>query len=177
MHVDSLVRPITVVCGGDLALDMSVSERRAYAESRDITKLRELPGKAAVRYVVRPLTVSQSTIVDQRVYMHERLLWCFMLACSEIQNADTDGPSVGRRMTPTRTVDMGGAKVLMWDDRELDVIQEAFGRAAIYEIGAVIWERTLRGKAAGGSVPYTVPQSLLDELALLALRPAAPPSE
>jgi hypothetical protein len=177
MHVDSLVRPIVVVCAGDPALDMSVSERRAYAESRDPAKIRELPGKSAVRYVIRPLTVSQSTIVDQRVYMHERLLWAFMLACGEIQNADTDGPSAGKRMTPTRTIDMGGHKAFVWDDRELDVIQEAFGRAALYEIGGVIWERTLRGKAAGGSVPYTVPQSLLDELALLALRPAAPPSE
>lgn len=167
---DSLVRPIEVVSASDPALDMSASERRAYAESRDPSKIREVPGQRAVRYLARPLSVVDASVIDQRPSISDRVVWAFLLGCSEIHHADASGPRDGSRLVPTRSFDAQDRKRMIWSDDELGAIQESFGRAVLYEIGGVIYERTLRGKAAGGSVPYTVPQSLLDELAVIEAR-------
>lgn len=165
MHVDSLVRPIEVVSAADPALDMARAEREEYARTRDASKLREHPGKRAVRFVLRPLSVAEASVCDQRPSMADRVLWAFMLGVYEIVNADARGPSDGARILPTRSFDApGGGKRNIWSDLELEALQEAFGRAVFFEIGGIVYERTLRGKAAGGSVPYTVPQSCLDAL-------------
>lgn len=161
---DSLVRPFEVASAADRALDMTAAERRAYAESRDPSKLREHPGQRAVRFIVRPLSVVDASVIDQRPSISDRVVWAFLLGCSEIHHADSQGPREGSRLIPTRSFEAQAGKRMIWSDDELGAIQEAFGRAVLYEIGGVVYERTLRGKAAGGSVPYTVPQSLLDEL-------------
>jgi hypothetical protein len=170
---DPLVRPIEVVSAGDPALDMTAAERRTYAETRDPKLLRELPGKRAVRCLVRPLSVATASICDQRPSMADRVVWAFMLGCLEVQNADEHGPADARVLKPSHAFDAGdGDKRCIWSDRELGALQETFGRGFLFEIGGVIYERTLRGKAAGGSEPFTVPQSLLDELAQIARRHA-----
>jgi hypothetical protein len=177
MHVDSLVRPLEVVSAADEALDMSRAEREEYARTRDPAKIRELPGKTAVRFVCLPLSVQVSAILDARPSMSDRVVWAFALGVSEMRHADASGPAPERRMVPSQKLDIGGVKRAMWGDDELQTIQDTFGRATLYEIGGVIYERALRGKAAGGSVPFTVPQSLLDALTFLAPHRAAPPSD
>lgn len=164
MHVDSLVRPIEVVCVADPALDMSRAEREEYGRTRDPANLREHPGRRAVRYVCKPLSVAEASVVDQRQSMADRLLWSFMLGVTEIIHAGASGPQEGARIVPTRPFDGPTGRRCIWSDVELESLQEALGRAAFFEVGGVIYERTLRGKAAGVSVPYTLPQSSLDAL-------------
>ena len=156
---------------------MSRAEREEYARTRDPSKIRELPGKTSVRYVCLPLSVQVSAILDARPSMSDRVVWAFALGVSEVRHADTSGPAPASTMRPSQKLDIGGVKRAMWGDDELQVIQDTFGRATLYEIGGVIYERALRGKAAGGSVPFTVPQSLLDALTCLAPHRAAPPSD
>ena len=173
MHVDSLVRPIEVVSAADPALDMGRAEREEYARTRDASKLREKPGQRAVRFMCRPLSVAEASVADQRPSAADRVLWAFMLGVSEIHHADTQGPRDGARMLPTRAFDGPSERRNIWSDLELQAIQDAFGRAVFFEVGGVVYERTLRGKAAGGSVPYTAPQSLLDALDWIERQPAA----
>lgn len=165
---DPLVRTIEVVRATDPALALSPGERRDYAQTRDPLKIRELPGQRAVRFVVRPLGNVDCGAVERSANASEIVVRSFWLGCVEIRDADEMGPRVGACLRPTMR--MNGRDACAWSDSELEAIQETFGRAAIYEIGTVIYERTLRGKAAGGSVPYTVPQSSLDELTSMEAR-------
>lgn len=163
---DPLVRTIAVVRMSDPALALSHSERVAYGRSRDPQAIRELPGQRAVRFIVRPLNHVDMGAVERATPGVEQIVRAFWLGCVEIQDCDEMGPRAGVRMVPSMRIP--GRDLPAWADDEINAVQEALGRSALYEIGTVIYERTLRGKAAGGSVPYTVPQSSLDELASMA---------
>lgn len=178
MHVDSLVRPIEVVSAADPALDMTKQERLAYAASRDATKLREAPGRKAVRFVCRPLTSAEAGICESQQSADSKLAWSFMLGCEEIRHADMTGPAEGRSIKPTHPFDGPDGRKMIWHDREMTALQAVFGRRVFYEIGAVIRDRALMGNAAGGILdPYEMPQSLLDALDRIArLRAAHPPT-
>lgn len=167
MHVDSLVRPIEVVSAADPALDMGRADRIAYAESRDPALIRELPGEKAIRFVCRPLTASELVAVCSRAGAEGKALFAFAFAVTEIVHADLTGPAEGRRILPTRLVEHGRPRI--WDDPEIDALQEMLGFALISEIGAFAFERAwLRKKKGSGHQralrPFTVPQSLLEEL-------------
>lgn len=165
---DPLVRTIPVVLVDDPALALTPSERRRYGETRDPHAIRELPGQSAVRFVCRPLSSSDASAVESVTGALRQIVMSFMFGVVEIQNADDNGPRAGSRLVPTQEI--RGRDARIWSDEQLDTIQDLFGRQAIYEIGTVVYERTLRGKAAGGSVPYTVPQSSLDALARMEAR-------
>jgi len=172
MHVDSLVRTIEVVSAADPALDMGRAEREEYARTRDPSKIRERPGQRAIRYIIRPLSVAEASVVDQRPSVSDRVTWAFVMGVTEIHHAGTDGPRDGARLLPTQPFDSPSGRRNIWSDAELEALQDAFGRGLFFEVGGIVYERTLRGKAAGGSVPYTAPQSLLDVLAWIEPRPA-----
>lgn len=172
---DPLVRTIAVVRMSDPALALSHSERVAYGRTRDPQSIRELPGQRAVRFIVRPLGHVDMGAVERANPGSEQIVRSFWLGCVSIEDCDELGPRVGARIVPSMRIP--GRDSAAWSDDEMNAIQESLGRSAIYEIGMVIYERTLRGKAAGGSVPYTVPQSSLDELASMAAHlPAEPTS-
>lgn len=168
---DPLVRTIEVVRVSDPALAMSVSERRAYGESRDPSAIRELPGQRAVRFVVRPLSSIDAAGLERVPAGAAQLVMAFVFGVVEIREANELGPNPDTVIRPTQRIK--GRDLPVWSDDQLTAIQEAFGRVAILEIGGVAYERMLRGKAAGGSVPYTVPQASLEELEHLERQHAA----
>lgn len=185
MHVDNLVSALEVVSAADPALDMSKQERLAYAASRDAGKLREVPGRKAVRFVCRPLTSAEAGICESQPSADAKTSWAFMLGCSEIRHADMTGASEGRAVKPTHPFEGPDGRKLIWHDREMTALQAVFGRRVFYEVGSVIRDRALLGNAAGGVWdPYEMPQSLLDALeriarhraALLAATPTETPS-
>lgn len=159
---DPLVRTIPVVLVTDPALSLTPSERKRYGETRDPQMIRELPGQHAVRFMCRPLSSADVGAVESMTSPLRQIVLSFVFGVVEIQDSDELGPRHGARVVPTQKI--GGRDAPVWSDEQLDAIQDTYGRIAVYEIGTVVYERTLRGKAAGGSVPYTVPQLSLDEL-------------
>jgi len=185
MHVDSLVGSIEVVSAADAALDMTKQERLAYALSRDPAKLREVPGRKAVRFVCRPLSSAEAGICESQPSADAKTAWAFMLGCAEVRHADMTGPAEGRAVKPTHPFEGPDGRKLIWHDREMTALQAVFGRRVFYEVGSVIRDRALLGNAAGGVLdPFETPQSLLDALdriarhraALLAATPTETPS-
>lgn len=179
MHVDGLVRPLEVVSAADEALDMSEAERLAYAEQRDPSMIRELPGQRAVRYVCRALSASEAVEMSAKTSAEVRAFTAFMFGVVEIADADASGPCAGKRLTPTRSIDRNRPRI--WSVEELDGIVEAFGVETVFEIGSFIFERAFLRKKKGSvhrhaRRPYSVPQSLRDELASMELPRAEPPS-
>lgn len=179
MIQDPLVKPIVIVSATDEALDMTAAERAKYAAERSDTLLRVVPGATPIRFHVRPLGASEANGVDAQPTINAKAMMAFALGVLVIEGANEHGPSALDRILPShRTPRPGGGERMVWSDEQLDALQELLGRATLLEVGAFIFERTLRGKkAASGSVRYTVPHSLLDALAQMPVRRAEAPSD
>lgn len=159
-HFDSLVRDLEVVRVSDPALDMGLADRKKYGETRDPRLIRELPGQTAIRFKLRALTGLDADAIERVPSGGNQIAMAFRFACFEVVNLSMRGPSVGESVVPTLELSAGRR---IFSDDEYNALHALLGRRAIHEIGGIAYERLHEGKAAGGSVPFTVPQSSLAE--------------
>lgn len=160
---DPIVEPLDVVSVLDPALDRERMDVELYAETRDPSLIREVPGLAAVRFRIAPLTSTQFAHCDSASNVGMQIVTAFMFAVREVQNH----PSRGVTLRPDRRIPNGlGGEIAVLDDRTIEQIRAAYGVAAIYEIGSVAYERALlSGNAWGGAwLRYTLPLSSRDAL-------------
>ena len=163
---------IEVVSVEDPALDRKNMNVRKYAESRDITQVRELPSMKVVRWTIRDLTKSESDFCDDRGATSHmaKLNAAMMFGLVKIDN--------GREaLVPTHPIpdrESGGSK-MVWTDDELATIQADYGKSVFREISVIICQRDERsGKAFGGGVSsYTLLPSSLSALEKIERQPAA----
>lgn len=175
MQLDPLVTAMVIVSASDEALDMSMGERVRYAERRVAELLRVKPGETPVRFAIRPLSAGEANGVDAQNTINAKAMMCFALGCTEVAGADANGPNASAKLVPSHRIQRGSVERCVWSDDQLDQLQEVLGRHVMLEVGAVIFERTLRGKkATSGSVRFTVPHSLLDVLAQMPAQRAEP---
>lgn len=159
-HFDSLVRDLEVVRISDPALAMDLAARKKYGETRDPRLIRELPGQTAIRFKLRALTGLDADAIERVPSGGNQIAMAFRFACFEVVNCSMRGPSPGESIVPT--LDLGSGRKI-FNDEEYNVLHALLGRRTIHEIGGIAYERLLEGKEAGGSVPFTVPQSSLAE--------------
>lgn len=165
---DDLVSPLRVVSIRDEAIDWAAMWDRAhvspklYAETRDADSVRELPGRTARWYTLRPLSVADMGAIDSAASGPAQLVQAFRVAVTEI--VGFSGP--GTALRPTLPCPMpDGTTRMIWADVELQYIADvAGGMRLIYEIGAIARERALEGNALRGGVIYAPPQFLVPVL-------------
>lgn len=170
MPIDSLVDALEVVRMTDRALDMTREERIKYAETRDKTLIKERLGDVAVRFVLRALTASDNDMLGRMPAGEPQLVLACRLACVEVRNADAAGRAAGRFMAPTYRLPNGRT---MWSDAEWEALVRLFGQRTVIELGGIAYERLYAGNEDGGSVLFTVPPLLLDELTRMEARQRA----
>lgn len=166
MELDDLVAPLRLVSVLDPAIDRAATDVQKYAETRDLSLVKTLPGSTARIYTVRALDVYDFSSADVGTAT-ARLIRCFVLALEQIEN----WPVPGHVWTPSRRMDngQGGDRVVM-SDSELKALYHRLGARVIYEIAGVIYTRALEGNGQGGGVRYTLPPSSVEGLEEIARR-------
>jgi hypothetical protein len=167
--VDDLVSPLRAVSVMDPALDRASMDVERYAETRDPSLVREMPGRLARWAELEPLTFDQLAGVDSLPAPAAKLMQAFRLSCRGVHNLMAAGVAA----RPTEMVRQGQRDVPMWTSQDLQLIARELGAAYVYEIGTVAYERAVQGKAFGGSACYTLPQSSVHGLVQIARRLAA----
>lgn len=162
-------KPLRFVSVTDPALDWRAMNVHKYAETRDEEALRFLPGVEPAWWEVRPLDVDQWASVEETSSPNRRLIQCVMHALVSV----TVERIAWRPSRVVKTGERAGTEITICSHDEMTYLFETFGGARLYEIGAVIYERASVGKAQSGGALYTLPPSLLDELAAAGRRHAA----
>lgn len=166
--MDDLVSPIRAVCTLDPAIDFTDLDLSAYIATRDASMVRELPGRSLVWYVVQPLSADAFFMVEGASNAGLKIRTAFGWGVVAIESLRP-----GERMEPQQRVKgPDGRSRGAWSSSELAEIAETVGMRAIIEIGSLIYERALLGKAAGGTEPYSLPQSSQHALEMIARRHA-----
>ena len=169
---DDLVSPLRVYAvASDDAIDLIASDIIGYVGyvmngsvvergSRNPALIQALPGLALKSAVVKAIPMAIGVRVDDMQSHNARCLAAFRYSCTAVENL----PSPGVSLEPTvrlRLVD--SREHTTWSDDELDKLQSLMGRDYMYEIGAVIIERSNQGKARSGVQLYT-PQPFLERV-------------
>lgn len=169
---DDLVSPLLVYSvATDDAIDLA-SDVVGYAGdrvgdtviargSRDPSLIRALPTRHLRGAMVKALPMAIGVQLDDIASINARTLQAFRVGCTAVENL----PAPGERLGPTREARLAdGRKHTVWSDDELDKLQSYMGRAFMYEVGAVILDRSMGGKARGGAPLYAPPPFLVDVL-------------
>lgn len=166
--VDDLVSTLRVACVLDPAIDREQTDVLAYAEKRDPSMIVTLPGLSPRWFHLRPLTQSQVASCDAHVADAQRWNVAFCLSVEAIDCLLVPGEA----WRPTTRVrdPASGKTIRVINDRELEVVHRALGKAWIYEVGRVAYDRADEGNALGGSASYTLPPTSVSGLARIALR-------
>jgi hypothetical protein len=126
----------TIVSVLDPALDLSKMDLRAYADggARPESMIREVPGRFALRFRVRDLSVEESLACDSQpsVIYKLRLALCYAL-----ESVDCGG---GNIILPTGERKEGADRKRFWQDQEYALLVARFGKTVVNEIAAVISE-------------------------------------
>jgi len=172
---DDLVSPLRVYSvAQDDAIDLLRSDVVGYAGdivtpaggrpvtlsqgTRNPALIVALPTRHLRAAVVAPLTMGVGVQLDDIASMNGRAFQAFRVACLAVENIPIPGASLG----PTEDVRLADGRMhKVWSDDELDRLQSLMGRNYMYEVGTVILERSLSGKARGG-VPLYTPQPFLE---------------
>ena len=153
----------------DDAIDLVASDIAAYAGeivngvelekgSRNPALITALPGRVLRGAVTIAMPMALGVQIDSLTSHHLRCLQAFRACVTAVENL----PSSGMRLGPTTDLRLAdGRSHLTWSDDELDALQSLMGREFMYEIGAVILERSNLGKARSGAQLYT-PQLFLE---------------
>lgn len=156
---DDYVSPLRVVSGYDPALDDEKMDRRAYTKSRNPEAVRELPGRKARWWILRPLSVDDRLACDQAGTSEAKFVRAVIFGVAGVELCDE-----GRHLSPTKTIE--GRDGAIWGDADLKTLIQLFGMDVIYEIGIVIYARSGWGNGwACGAGSYPAPQALSQELA------------
>lgn len=173
--MDDLVSELRAVCVMDDAIDRGESKVARYAETRDLSELTFLPGKAPLVFVLRPLSVMDFAACDALPSGETSLLRAFMVSVQRIEGLGTaPGGELIRAadlawVPTTRADDGSGGHRLVVSAAEVDLLGAALGVDWLYEIGSVAYERARLGKRLGGGAgSYTLPPSSALELSRIA---------
>jgi len=166
---DSLVDDLQVVSIEDSALDMELSERRAYAESRNPSVIKVIPGKTAVTFVLRPLSYGEVVAVESQPPASKAGM-CFIFGVREIRHYPTPGQVTKPALrAPTKD----DANRCIWNDDEMSTLMRKLGGRRIFEIGGIVHARALEGNGEGGSICFEPLRSSLDALQAIESRRVA----
>lgn len=158
--MDDLISPLRAVSATDPALDLAEMDLREYVETRDEKLVRELPGRRARRFHVRPLSVFDFTAVMSRPTPETK-----MLAAVELGLVQVEGLEPGVAWQPSReSEDAFGRLRRVCGPHDLQHLFARLGSRPLLEMGALILERAEQGNAGGGAVRFTVPPLLLPVL-------------
>lgn len=126
-----------VVSWEDPALDMTAEERVVYRETRDITKIREIPGMKAMRFFIRMIPMSLMRFIDEARSERERSYRAFMAGVERIENARLGDGSTESCARGTLTSEVAGVgRIVVWSDADLERLH--LGRIE-REIGGVAY--------------------------------------
>lgn len=168
MHTDSLIDDLEVVSAADPALDMSDAERIRYVTSRDPKVIKDQPGCASRRYILRALTSSELMAIES-LEAGRKVMTAFLMGVKEIRNY----PSAGVVASPSQASPVPSDSTRrIWTDKEFTSLTQNLGGKRIYEIGRVVYDRALEGNGEGGSIYFEPLPLLLEELARTARRRA-----
>ncbi len=155
---DSLVSDLAIVCMDDAALDMTISERRAYGESLDPALLKTIPGRHPTWFVLRALSHLDLASVESQSGA-SKLLMCFIFGVKEIR---FDGSKSVRPGLRSPSAD--DANRCIWSTDEMTELTHRFGGRRLFDVGNAVHQRALEGNAGGGSIFFEPLQSSLDAL-------------
>lgn len=164
--------PIVVVSCADPALDRRPIAKggmdvQRYWETRDISLVKEVPGRFARRYHLRPLTMPQMDSIEMSRLPSR---FAFQYALERVENhGGKHGP--GHTWAPTTAMPHGNETIMVVGDDEVEKACEG-ARLIIHEIGHVALTRATVGFTMADGVRYALPPSLADALGLIALRNA-----
>lgn len=165
-NLDKLVEPMTFVSVIDEALDMDAKDRERYAETRDLSLIREYPGERAMRFVLRPLSYSDKVHVDAIEAQGVRAALAFRKALLRIDFFDGSDETFAPKVTDK---DPLGHVVAQWDSRELEEVALICG-GMVAEMGILAIRRAeVSGKAwRRGSISWPRPLWLWPEVERIA---------
>lgn len=148
----------------DPALDLLQMNAREYADggTRDEGLVRELPGRTATRFHVRPLSVEESLACDSQTSPVYKLR---LVICYALVRVDRGGGVV---LVPGGSRSDGGTKRPYWLDDEYRELARLFGKLVLLEVAMVIAEMDeALGEAFRGddAERYTLPPLSRDALA------------
>lgn len=139
-----------------------------YAESRDETLVRALPGEKITWFHVRRLRSSEFIQVKQASSDAEQYQRAFAIGVTKIENfAETGSRTVLPEYTPDGQGQRGQGRISFFTDEQMDRISPAF----IEEIGSVVWQRSFLAHMP--EVSYQPPPSFRRVLATRLHRVAA----
>lgn len=152
----------------DPALDHSAMNVREYAEKRDHSMVKALPGKRPVWYVGEDLTMESWMRIDSQQSIVDKAYLAVMFGLKAIELSEAEA------LRPVKDVDFGGGRVeSVWSTEQMANLHARLGPKRIYEIGLHIYERAYLGNEESGSASFTLPQSSQDELARIARQSVA----
>lgn len=167
--------PIEIVSCADPALDRRPVEQggmnvERYWETRDPALIKEIPGKHARRYVLRPL---RSADMDAIEASKVPARFAFQFALERVINYRG---VEGSPWTPSSTIERGQNALKVVGEDEIDDACEG-ARVVIHEIGHVAITRASVGFTMADGVRFALPPSLADVLELLARRSVDTPGQ
>lgn len=126
----------TIVSVLDPALDLSKMDLRAYADggARPESMIAEHPGRNAVRFRIRHLSVEESLACDSQPSIVYKLR---LALCYALESVDQGGGNV---IVPTGERKEGDRKKRFWQDHEYALLVTRFGKTVVAEVASVIAE-------------------------------------
>lgn len=165
MSKDNLAGELRAVCVLDPAIDRILTPIDKYAQTREPSLVRALPGQYLRWCVLQPLSVDDYMVVEGMPTPALKLRTAFMYSVQAIEN--WDGPGISLR--PTRRIrSSDGSEHVIWSAEEMALIFARVGAAFIFEIGTVAYERAIQGNFQSGGVSYTLPLSSSEGLGRIA---------
>lgn len=127
-----------VICVWDPAIDFEQTDLSEYIRTRDVTKLKLVPGAKAEVYVVRPVSNEIGSWIDAAPTELEKYARAFHACVVRVKNFVDESGNQYDAWQPDRVKNSGKAI-----DSVTDLYTKAeralFPRATTYEIGAVAW--------------------------------------
>jgi hypothetical protein len=165
---------LATVCTLDPAIDHLRCDIATFAETRDLSKLAFVPGRAPIVFHLRPIgSHLMTSYVDATPSVADKWRRAFMASVERIEGMlDEHGrASVYLPTTPLRLPKR--ELMIIGDDDIDDVADRLGGHAWFYEIGHVAYERAHLGKALrDGGVSWSLPPSSQAVLARMRRRAA-----